>query len=209
MSESFFRIVTCTTNGACWEAVTWMGDPRAGVKDSLAPFRVGDSHDKKRSIFRKIRPERTHRRGKLQSLRTRKTERLCYEKINCDPYAKRTAGRVAATPALQSNPVGPASRTPQGRARRPLEYPHLAVPRAHGANPRRRFCRALCRNCPASHLNLLPSQLPCIIKSTPTPSSSNRFTTICGSNIPNGSSPMANAPRVILTSRASWKCSIL
>src|SRR5207245_4116901 len=32
--------------------------------------------------------------------------------------------------------------------------PHLAVPRAHGANARRRFCRALCRNRPAPHLNL-------------------------------------------------------
>jgi hypothetical protein len=28
-----------------------------------------------------------------------------------------------------------------------------------------------------------------------------------GSNIPNGSSQMASAPRVILTSRASWNCS--
>src|SRR6266403_766494 len=45
-----------------------------------------------------------------------------------DPYAKRTARRVAATPALQSNPVGPAGRTPQARACRRLEYPHLAEP---------------------------------------------------------------------------------
>src|SRR3989442_3160893 len=45
-----------------------------------------------------------------------------------DPYAKRTARRVAATPALQSNPVGPACRTPQARARGRLEYPHLAEP---------------------------------------------------------------------------------
>jgi hypothetical protein len=58
-------------------------------------------------------------------------------------------------------------------------------------------------------LNLSPSQLPCLTKSTPTPSSSNRFTTICGFNIPNGSSPMANVPRVILTSRALWNCSTL
>jgi len=41
------------------------GEQRAGVKDSLAPFRVLGSHDKKRSIFRKIRPERTYRRGKF------------------------------------------------------------------------------------------------------------------------------------------------
>ena len=31
-----------------------------------------------------------------------------HDKINPDPYAKRTAGRVAATPALQSISVGPA-----------------------------------------------------------------------------------------------------
>jgi hypothetical protein len=122
------------------------------VKDSLAPFRVGDSHDKKRSIFRNIRPECTHRRGKLHRLRTIKTERLRYETINPDPYAKRIARRVAATPALQSNPVSPASRTPQAHARRPLECPRLAVPRAHGANARPRDSRrALCRNRPAPH----------------------------------------------------------
>src|SRR5437588_1823031 len=79
-----------------------------------------------------------------------------YEKINLDPYAhaKRTARRVAATPAQRSNPVGPASCTRQAQACLPLEDPHLAVPRAHGANARRRFCRALCRNRPAPHLNL-------------------------------------------------------
>ena len=108
-------------------------EQRAGVKDSLARSRVGDSRSKKRLIFRKIRPERAHRRGKLQSLRRRKLERLRHEKIDPDPYAKWTARRVAAAPALQSNPVGLASRTPQAHARRPLEYPYLAVPRAHGA----------------------------------------------------------------------------
>src|SRR6267378_7761695 len=103
-------------------------EQRAGVKDSLARSRVGDSRSKKRLIFRKIRPERAHRRGKLQSLRRRKLERLRHEKIDPDPYAKWTARRVAAAPALQSNPVGRASRTPQ--AHTPLECPHLAVPRA-------------------------------------------------------------------------------
>src|SRR6266404_431888 len=79
-----------------------------------------------------------------------------YEKINLDPYAhaKRTARRVAGTPAQRSNPVGPASCAPQTQACLPLEDPPLAVPRAHGANARRRFCRALCRNRPAPHLNL-------------------------------------------------------
>ena len=129
-----------------------------GVKDSLASFGVLDSHDKKRSIFRKIRSERTHRWGRLHRLQTVKTERLRYEKINADPYAERTARRVAAAPALQSNPVDLASRASQAHAHRPLEYSHLAIPRAHIANARRRFCRAFCRNCPASHLNLSPGQ---------------------------------------------------
>jgi hypothetical protein len=135
---------------------------------------------------------------------TRKTE-----SYGADPYAKRTAGRVAAAPALQSNPVGPAPRTPQAHACRRLEYLHLAAPRTHRTNVRRRFRHALGRHRPAPHLNLLLSQLPCITKSTLTPSSRNRFTTICGSNIPNGSSQMASAPRVILTRRALWNCSAL
>src|SRR4029453_9036914 len=54
-----------------------------------------------------------------------------------------------------------------------------------------------------------PSQWPCLTKSTPTPSSCNRFTTTCGSNIPNGSSQMANPQHVILTKRASRNCSTL
>ena len=62
-----------------------------------------------------------------------------HEKINPDPYAKRTAGRVAATPALQNKPVGPASCTTQGHARCPLEYPHLAVASAYGTRARTSF----------------------------------------------------------------------
>ena len=63
---------------------------------------------------------------------------LRYEKINPDPYAyaKRTARRVAATPARRSHPVGP-SRTPQAHACRLLEDPHLAISCAHGTNARR------------------------------------------------------------------------
>jgi hypothetical protein len=132
---------------------------RTGISCEGSSEGVLDSHDKKRSIFRTIRSERTHRWGKLDRLRTQKTkERVRYERINPDPYAKRTARRVAAAPATQSNPIGPASRTPQAYARRPLEYFHLAIPRAHGANARRRFCQAFCRNCPAPHLNLSPGQ---------------------------------------------------
>src|SRR5437899_12867280 len=94
----------------------------------------------------------------LSSLARKNRKNLRYEKIDPDPYAKRTARRVAATPALQSNPVGLATRTPQAHACRPLEYPHLAVPRAHGANARRRFRRTRCGNRPAADLNLSPSQ---------------------------------------------------
>ena len=74
--------------------------------------------------------------------------------------------------------------------------------RTHETNAHRRFRQALCGNRSAPHLNLSPSQWPCLTKSTPTPSSGNRFTTICGSNIPNGSSQMADVPSVILTSHA-------
>jgi hypothetical protein len=76
-------------------------------------------------------------RGKLQSPSDKeKIERLRHEKINADSYTKWTAGRVAATPALQNKPVGPASCTTQGHARCPLEYPHLAVARAYRTRAR-------------------------------------------------------------------------
>src|ERR1700752_4657477 len=65
--------------------------------------------------------------------------RLRHEKINPDPYTKRAAGRVAATPALQKQPVGLASCTTQAHARRPLEYPHLAVAGAYGTHARTPF----------------------------------------------------------------------
>jgi len=72
-------------------------------------------------------------------LRTRKTERLRHEKINPDPYTKRTAGRVAATPALQNKPGGLASCTTQAHARCRLEYPRLAVAGAYGTRARTPF----------------------------------------------------------------------
>jgi hypothetical protein len=68
-----------------------------------------------------------------------KIERLRDEKINPDPYTKRAAGRVAATPALQNTPVGVASCTTQAHARRLLEYPHLAVASAYGTHARPPF----------------------------------------------------------------------
>src|SRR6266567_4977781 len=46
-------------------------------------------------------------------------------------------------------------------------------------------------------------KLPCLLKSTPTPSAGNRFTATGGSNIPNGSSHLASPPC------ASWNCSTL
>jgi hypothetical protein len=85
---------------------------------------------------------------------TRKTE-----SYGADPYAKRTAGRVAAAPALQSNPVGPAPRTPQAHACRRLEYLHLAAPRTHRTNVRQRFRQAPGRHRPAPHLNLSPKPI--------------------------------------------------
>src|SRR6266436_1716641 len=63
-----------------------------------------------------------------------KIERLRHEKINPNPYTKRTAGRVAATPELQNTPVGLASCRTQAHARRPLDYSHLAVAGAYGTH---------------------------------------------------------------------------
>jgi len=77
--------------------------------------------------------------GQITSSSDRKNRKTTYEKIDPDPYAKRTARRVAATPAIQSNPVGPESRAPQAHARRPLEHPHLAVAGAYGAHARPPF----------------------------------------------------------------------
>src|SRR5205814_10671422 len=68
-----------------------------------------------------------------------KSEKLRHEKINANPYTKRTAGRVAATPELQNTPVGLASCRTQAHARRPLEYPHLAVASAYGTRARTPF----------------------------------------------------------------------
>jgi hypothetical protein len=82
-----------------------------------------------------------------------------------------------------------------------------ALARAHGTKAHRQFGRARCGNPPAAHLNPSPSQLPCITRSTPTLSSRNRFTTICGSNILTGLTLMAAPPCAIRTSRASRNCS--
>jgi hypothetical protein len=53
----------------------------SGRQRFLAPSRVGDPRSKKRLIFRKIRPERTQRRGKLQSLRTKKQKDFVMRKL--------------------------------------------------------------------------------------------------------------------------------
>ena len=68
-----------------------------------------------------------------------KIERLRHEKINPDPYTKRAAGRVAATPPLQNKPVGVASCTTQAHARYPLECPYLAVAGVYGTHARPPF----------------------------------------------------------------------
>ena len=143
------------------------GSTQLGCWTSLASLPSGDSQDKKRSIFRKIRPDCTRRRDKLQSPSDKeKIERLRHEKINADSYTKRTAGRVAATPALQNTPVGLASCTTQPYARRPLEYPHLAVARAYGTDARTPFAPSFRRNRPAPHLNFLP-RANCHVSSDP------------------------------------------
>src|SRR4030095_8706564 len=54
-------------------------------------------------------------------------------------YTKRTAGRVAATRALQNKPVGLGSCTTQPDAHRPLEYPRLAVASAYKTRARTPF----------------------------------------------------------------------
>jgi hypothetical protein len=125
--------------------------------------------------------------------------------LDCDPYAKRTAGRVVATPASKSDRVGPAPHPPRAGACR-LWGLLARAPRRHrwSTIPAR-----LWRNHSAAHLNLSPSQWRWLTKSTPTPNFGNRFMTTCGSNIPNGSSQMANPRCVILTRRASWNCSWL
>jgi hypothetical protein len=133
---------------------------RAGVKDLLAPSESWIRTTRNGQSFGKYARSALTDEVNYRVLRTRKNRKTRYETINPDPYAKRTARRAAATPALPSNPVGPASRTPQEHARRPLEYPHLALPRAHRANAGRRFCRALGGNCPWPPLNLSPGQYP-------------------------------------------------
>ena len=84
-----------------------------------------------------------------------KIERLRHEKINADSYAKRAVGRVAATPARQNKPVGLALCTTQPDARRPLEYPHLAVARVYGTDARPPFAPSFRRIPPTPQLNLL------------------------------------------------------
>jgi hypothetical protein len=73
-------------------------------------------------------------------------------KINPDPHPKRNAGRVAATPAPQSDRVGRASCTLQPVAYSPFQRADLAV----GA------CSRRWRNTPAASLNpslAMPEQI--------------------------------------------------
>jgi hypothetical protein len=107
-----------------------------------------------------MRPDRTHRRCKLQrSFGQGKTERLRHEKINPDPYTKRAAGRVAGTPALQNKSVGLASCTTQAHARYSLEYPHLAVASAYGTRARTPFAPSTSSDTSRADLNLLPGPI--------------------------------------------------
>jgi hypothetical protein len=133
-----------------------------------------------------------------------KQQKLRYD-LTRDSYAKRTAGRVAATPAPKSDRVGPASHAPRAGACRLLEL----LARASRRHRWSTIPARLWRNRSAAHLNLSPRQWRWLTKSTPTPSFGNRFTTTCGSSIPNGYSQMVSPPCVMLTTRASWNCSTL
>src|SRR2546423_13639146 len=84
--------------------------------------------------FVTLTTEHTHRG--INYINYSKQKKLRYDKINPDPYGKWAARRVAATPAVRSHRVGPASRTPPGPACRLLEDPHLAISCAHGTNAR-------------------------------------------------------------------------
>ena len=68
-------------------------------------------------------------------------------------YTKRAAGRVAATPALQNKPVGLASCTTQAHARRPLDYPHLAVASAYSTRARTPFAPSTSADISRADLN--------------------------------------------------------
>ena len=78
-----------------------------------------------------------------------------------------------------------------------LEVPHNLAPDFLQYTKTARFDSSR-RGIKDAHNN----KFACLTKSGPTPSSRNRFTTICGSNIPNGSSQMASPRCVILTSHA-------
>src|SRR5436305_14732448 len=82
--------------------------------------------------FITLTTEHTHRG--VNYINYSKQKKLRYDKINPDPYAKRAARRVAATAAVRSYRVGPASRTPPALACRLLEDAHLAISCAHGTN---------------------------------------------------------------------------
>src|SRR5437016_2542926 len=78
--------------------------------------------------FITLTTEHTHRG--VNYINYSKQKKLRYDKINPDPYAKRAARRVAATPAVRSHRVGPASRTPPGPACRlwkTLTWPFRAL----------------------------------------------------------------------------------
>ena len=108
---------------------------------AISRFNWSSESTKARRLFEAPRQDDSSFRADLEVSTIKNRKNHVYGKINPDPYtyAKRTARRVAATPALRSHPVGPASRTRQAHACRLLEYPHLAVPCAHDTNVRRRF----------------------------------------------------------------------
>jgi hypothetical protein len=139
-----------------------------------------------------------------------KQKNLSYGKINRGPYAKRAASRVAATPAPERDRVSPPSRAPRADVFRLFGHTHPVLGARSWRHRWSTIPPRLSRGTrSAAHLNLLPIQRPWLTESTLTPSFGNRFTTTCGSSIPNGCSQTASLPCVILTRRASWNCSTL
>ena len=135
-------------------------EQRAGVKDSLASFRVWDLRGKKRSIFRKIRPDRTLRRGKLQSPSDKKNWKDYVMRKSTPTLTQ--SGLLAVLLQRQRYKISQlASRRAQRKHMRDALWSTLTWPgRAlTGPMPVRHSRRVLRRIPPAPLLNLLPRSI--------------------------------------------------
>ena len=126
---------------------------------AISRFNWSPESTKARRLFEAPRQDDSSFRADLEQSTT-KNRRNCVMTKSTPTLSLTQSGLLAVLLQRQrykSIPVGPASRTPQAHARRPLEYRHLAVPCAHGTNACRRCRQALGGNPPAPHLNLSPS----------------------------------------------------